>query len=58
MKRLIRLRDAPVYLDRDENCFNSEMRSPLIEKLDDQSIAFGKLNLNAWINHYSLRGNP
>jgi len=58
--RLIRLRDAPFYLGMDRNRFNREVRPYLIEiQVGEQGIAFDRLDLDAWVDHYKSRnGRP
>lgn len=51
--RLIRMRDAPAYLGMDKNRFNSEVRPYLTEvPLGKQAIAFDRLEIDAWVDHY------
>ena len=58
--RIIRLRDAPVYLGMDKNRFNNEVRCHLTEiKIGTQGIAFDRLDLDAWVDDYKSRvGRP
>ena len=58
--RLIRLRDAPFYLGMDRNRFNAEVRPYLVEiRVGKQGIAFDRLDLDAWVDHYKSRnGRP
>ena len=58
--RLIRLRDAPFYLGMDRNRFNAEVRPYLIEiPIGKQGIAFDRLDLDNWVDHYKSRnGRP
>jgi predicted DNA-binding transcriptional regulator AlpA len=58
--RLIRLRDAAEYLGMDKNRFNAEVRPQLIEiPIGKQGIAFDRLDLDAWVDHYKRRnGRP
>lgn len=58
--RFIRLRDAPGYLGMDRNKFNALVRPTLTEiPLGAQSIAFDRLELDAWASHYKDRnGRP
>ncbi len=58
--RLIRLRDAPAYIGMDKNRFNREVRPSLIEiPIGEQGIAFDRLDLDAWVDHYKHRnGRP
>ena len=54
--RLIRLRDAPFYLGMDRNRFNAEVRPYLVEiQVGKQGIAFDRLDLDAWVDHYKSR---
>ena len=51
--RLIRLKDAPKYLGMDKNKFNKEVRPTLNEiRLSKQAVAFDRLDLDAWVEHY------
>lgn len=51
--RLIRMRDAPAYLGMDKNRFNSVVRPFLTEiPLGKQAIAFDRLEIDAWVDHY------
>lgn len=58
--RLIRLRDAPIYLGMDRNRFNHEVRPQLTEiPIGEQGIAFDRLDLDAWVEHYKeCNGRP
>jgi hypothetical protein len=58
--RLIRLRDAPEYLGMDRNRFNKEVKPLLtIVPIGKQGIAFDRLDLDAWVDHYKHRnGRP
>src|SRR3990167_183472 len=60
LPRLIRLRDAPTYLGMDRNRFNTEVRPTLTEiPIGNQGIAFDRLDLDAWVDHYKDRnGRP
>ena len=60
LPRLIRLRDIPAYLGMDRNRFNAEIRPYLIEiPIGEQGIAFDRLDLDAWVDHYKSRnGRP
>src|SRR5215212_3381270 len=60
LPRLVRLRDAPFYLGMDRNRFNSIVRPCLTEiPIGDQGIAFDRLELDAWADHYKSRnGRP
>jgi hypothetical protein len=59
-QRLIRLKDAPTYLGMDKNRFNAEVRPVLIEiPVGKQGIAFDRLDLDVWVDHYKQRnGRP
>ena len=51
--RLIRLRDAPAYLGMDRNRFNREVRPALLEiRIGRQGVAFDRLEMDAWVDHY------
>jgi predicted DNA-binding transcriptional regulator AlpA len=53
MPRLMRMRDAPAYLGMDKNRFNSSVRPYLTEiPLGKQVIAFDRLEIDAWVDHY------
>lgn len=53
LPRLIRHRDAPHYLGMDKNRFNQEVRPYVSEiPLGKQGIAFDRLDLDAWVDHY------
>ena len=58
--RLLRFRDAPRYLGMDRNRFNAEVRPCLTEiRIGRQGIAFDRLELDAWVDHYKTRnGRP
>jgi hypothetical protein len=60
LRRFYRLRDAPSYLGMDPNRFNSEVRPYLVQiPIGIQGIAFDRLELDAWANHYRSRnGRP
>ena len=60
LPRLIRFRDAPSYLGMDRNRFNAEVRPFVTEiPLGKQGIAFDRLDLDAWVDHYKARnGRP
>ena len=52
LPRLIRFRDAPVYLGMDKNRFNREVRHQLTEiPIGKQGIAFDRLEMDAWVAH-------
>ena len=54
--RLIRLRDASVYLGMDKNRFNREIRHQLTEiPIGSQGIAFDRLEMDAWVEQYKSR---
>jgi len=56
LPRLIRLRDAPFYLGMDRNRFNREVRPYVTEiRIGEQGVAFDRLDLDAWVNHYKPR---
>jgi hypothetical protein len=60
LPRLIRYRDAPLYLGMDRNRFNAEVR-PFITAIPigKQGIAFDRLDLDAWADDYIQRnGRP
>ncbi|MHB8562369.1 MAG: hypothetical protein ACYDDA_00210 [Acidiferrobacteraceae bacterium] len=58
--RLIRARDAPFYLGMDRNRFRTEVRPTLtVVPIGVQGIAFDRLELDAWVDHYKSRnGRP
>jgi hypothetical protein len=58
--RLIRFRDAPLYLGMDRNRFNTEVRPFLTEvPIGKQGIGFDRLELDAWLDEYVARnGRP
>ncbi len=60
LPRFIRFRDSPAYLGMDRNRFNSEVRPFLIEiPIGTQGIAFDRLDLDRWADHYiSSNGRP
>jgi len=58
--RIIRLKDAPGYLGMDKNKFNELVR-PFVREIRYglQSVAFDRLDLDAWIDDYiSRNGRP
>ncbi len=56
LPRLIRLKDASKYLGMDKNRFNREVRPRLIAiPIGKQGIAFDRLDLDAWVDHYKQR---
>ena len=58
--RFVRFRDAPDYLGMDRNRFNAEVRPYLTEiPIGTQGVAFDRLDLDAWAEHYKNRnGRP
>ena len=58
--RLLRFRDAPRYLGMDRNRFNAEVRPYLtVIPIGRQGVAFDRLELDAWVDHYKSRnGRP
>jgi hypothetical protein len=60
LPRLLRLRDAPLYLGMDRNRFNSEVRPYLTEiPVGKQGVAFDRLELEDWVDQYKSRnGRP
>ena len=60
LPRFIRLRDAPAYLGMDKHRFNNEVRPRLTEiPIGIQGIAFDRLDLDAWAEHYKhCSGRP
>jgi len=51
--RLIRLRDAPIYLGMDKNRFNAEVRPMMVEiPIGNHGVAFDRLDLDAWVEHH------
>ena len=60
LPRLLRLRDAPFYLGMDRNRFNAEVRPQVTEiRIGEQGIAFDRVELDAWVDHYKSRnGRP
>lgn len=58
--RLLRFRDAPRYLGMDRNRFNAEVRPYVTElRIGRQGVAFDRLELDAWVDHYkSSNGRP
>ena len=58
--RLIRLKDAPAYLGMDKNRFNQEVRPALMQiPIGKQGIAFDRLEMDNWVEHYKSRnGRP
>ena len=60
LPRIIRMRDAPIYLGMDKNRFNKEVRPSLTElKIGTQGIAFDRHELDAWADDLISRiGKP
>lgn len=60
LPKLIRLRDAPLYLGMDRNRFGVEVRPYLTEiPIGSHGIAFDRLELDAWAEQYKNRnGRP
>ncbi len=60
LRRFYRRRDAPLYLGMDRNRFDKEVRPYLREiPIGSQGIAFDRLELDAWADHYGSRnGRP
>ena len=60
LPRIIRFRDAPMYLGMDRNRFNNEVRDYVTEiKIGVQGIGFDRLELDQWAAHYILcNGRP
>ena len=58
--RLVRLRDAPVYLGMDKNRFNRDVRPRVVAiPVGTQGIAFDRLDLDAWADDHKRRnGRP
>ena len=58
--RLIRLRDAPIYLGMDRHRFNDEVRPYLtVLPIGETGIAFDRLDLDAWVDDYKqCKGRP
>ena len=54
--RLIRLKDAPFYLGMSRQRFNDVVR-PYLTPIDigERCIAFDRLDLDAWVDHYKSR---
>ena len=54
--RFIRFRDAPAYLGMDRSKFNEMVRPFLTEiPLGKQAVAFEKVEIDAWADHYIQR---
>ncbi len=60
LRRFYRRRDAPLYLGMDRNRFDKEVRPYLtVIPIGKQGIAFDRLELDAWADHYESRnGRP
>ncbi len=60
LPRVIRLRDAAVYLGMDKNRFDREVRPSLTEfPIGDQGVGFDRLDLDNWFDEYKVRnGRP
>jgi hypothetical protein len=60
LPRIIRFRDAPLYLGMDRGRFNAEVRPQLTEiPIGIQGIGFDRLELDAWVDDYKSRnGRP
>src|SRR5688572_33295945 len=58
--RIIRFRDAPIYLGMDRNRFNTDVRPHVTEiPIGVQGIGFDRLELDAWFDEYKTRnGRP
>ena len=58
--RIIRFRDAPLYLVMDRNRFNAEVRPYVTEvPIGKQGVGFDRLELDAWLDDYIARnGRP
>jgi len=56
LPRFIRLRDAAIYLGMERHRFNFEVRSDIAEiPIGKQGIAFDRLDLDTWADHYKRR---
>ena len=56
LPRFIRHKDAPAYLGVDRNKFDAEIRPGLTEiPLGKRSLAFDRLDLDAWADEYKRR---
>jgi predicted DNA-binding transcriptional regulator AlpA len=54
--RIIRFRDAPLYLGMDRNRFNLEVRPYVTEvPIGKQGVGFDRLELDAWLDDYIAR---
>jgi hypothetical protein len=60
LPRVLRFRDAPLYLGMDRNRFNAEVRPYFTElSIGTQGIGFDRLELDAWFEDYKSRnGRP
>ena len=60
LPRLIRLRDAPLYLGMDRNRFNKKVRPGITEiPIGEQGIAFDRLEMDTWVDQYkACNGRP
>jgi len=60
LPRIIRFRDAPLYLGMDRNRFNKEVRDYVTEiQVGVQGIGFDRLELDKWVEHYiACNGRP
>lgn len=60
LPKLIRFRDAPLYLGMDRNRFNSEVRPYVTQiPIGRQGVAFDRLELDAWAEEHKARnGRP
>ncbi|MEE9267683.1 MAG: hypothetical protein V3V86_13245, partial [Gammaproteobacteria bacterium] len=60
LPRFVRLRDAPDYLGMDRNRFDRLVRPNLVViPIGKQGIAFDRLDLDDWADHYKSRnGRP
>lgn len=58
--RLIRMRDAPLYLGMDRNRFSRLVRPYITDiPIGQQGVAFDRLELDAWATHYmKCNGRP
>jgi hypothetical protein len=56
LPRVLRLRDAPLYLGMDIHRFNQEVRPHVQEfSIGKQGIGFDRLDLDAWFEVYKTR---
>lgn len=59
LPRLIRLRDAPLYLGLDKNVFNRDVRPGLAEIRHGRAVLFDRMELDAWADYTKSRcGRP